>query len=60
MGERGVLKKLRCAQVKWEAPEEGRVPVPVEMPGTEFQVEADLALIAMGFVGPEKNRLVPV
>lgn len=58
MGEEGALKKLRCAQVKWEAPEEGRSPVPVELPGTEFQVEADLALIAMGFVGPEKNRLV--
>lgn len=58
LGEEGALKKLRCTQVKWEAPEEGRSPVPVELPGTEFQVEADLALIAMGFVGPEKNRLV--
>ena len=58
LGEAGVVKKLRCVQVRWEAPEAGKGPVPVELPDTAFEVEADLVLIAMGFVGPEKNRLV--
>jgi glutamate synthase (NADPH/NADH) small chain len=28
------------------------------MPGTEFELEADLVLLAMGFTGPVKNRLL--
>ena len=28
------------------------------VPGTEFELQADLVLLAMGFVGPEKNRLL--
>jgi glutamate synthase (NADPH/NADH) small chain len=28
------------------------------MPGTEFEIEADLILLAMGFTGPVKSRLL--
>jgi glutamate synthase (NADPH/NADH) small chain len=28
------------------------------VPGTDFELHADLVLLAMGFVGPEKNRLL--
>ena len=28
------------------------------LPGSEFEVQADLVLLAMGFVGPEKSRLL--
>ena len=28
------------------------------MPGTEFELKADLVLLAMGFVGPERGPLV--
>ena len=28
------------------------------VPGTEFEMKADLVLLAMGFVGPEKSRLL--
>jgi len=58
IGEEGILKKLLCAEVEWVAPEEGKPPVPVEKAGTEFEVEADMVLLAMGFVGPGKNRLI--
>jgi len=44
--------------VEWVVPEEGKPPVPVEKAGTEFEVEADMVLLAMGFVGPGKNRLI--
>jgi glutamate synthase (NADPH/NADH) small chain len=30
----------------------------VPMPGTEFDMKADLVLLAMGFVGPERGPLV--
>jgi glutamate synthase (NADPH/NADH) small chain len=30
----------------------------VRMPGTEFELEADLVLLAMGFTGPVKSRLL--
>ena len=28
------------------------------MPGTEFEIEADLVLLAMGFTGPVKSKLL--
>jgi len=33
-------------------------PVPKKKPGTEFTVDADLVLLAMGFVGPGPNSLL--
>ncbi len=30
----------------------------MEKPGTEFEVEADMVILAMGFTGPGKNSLV--
>jgi glutamate synthase (NADPH/NADH) small chain len=32
--------------------------VPREMPGTEFEEDCDLLLLAMGFLGPEKPGLL--
>jgi glutamate synthase (NADPH/NADH) small chain len=57
-GEDGIIKKLLCAEVEWVAPEEGKPPVPVEKAGTDFELEADMVLLAMGFLGPGKNRLI--
>ena len=58
LGEKGMVKKLRCVEVEWQSPEGGGPPVPKERPGTEFEVDADLVILAMGFVGPEKNKIV--
>jgi glutamate synthase (NADPH/NADH) small chain len=58
IGENEILKKMLCAEVKWEAKKEGEPLSPVEIPGTEFEVAADMVILAMGFTGPEKNRLV--
>jgi glutamate synthase (NADPH/NADH) small chain len=32
--------------------------VPKEIEGTDFEVEADMVILAMGFVGPGKNRII--
>jgi len=58
LGEQGRLKGIRAGEVDWvpKGPE-GPV-VPQERPGTEFEVQADLVLLAMGFVGPRKGGLL--
>jgi glutamate synthase (NADPH/NADH) small chain len=52
IGKDGALTGLETVQVKWE----GGKPVPVK--GTEKVLPADLCFLAMGFTGPEKNRLL--
>jgi glutamate synthase (NADPH/NADH) small chain len=54
--EAGSLKELVTVQVKWERNERGQF-VPVEVPGTEQVRPAQLALLAMGFLGPERPVL---
>ncbi|MDQ1310239.1 MAG: glutamate synthase small chain [Pseudomonadota bacterium] len=52
----GRLKEIVTVQVKWERNEKGQV-VPAEVPGTEQVRPAQLALLAMGFLGPEQALL---
>jgi NAD(P)H-dependent glutamate synthase small subunit len=56
IGVDGQVKKVRCAKVNWI--DDGKSCRPEEAPGTEFELEADLVLLAMGFVHPEKGPLV--
>jgi len=51
IGENDV-KGLECVRVEWV---EGRMQ---EIPGSEFTLQADLILLAMGFLGPRKQGLV--
>jgi glutamate synthase (NADPH) small chain len=51
-GENGVLKKLHGNQVEFVR-EDGRMAMK-DVPGTEFEEEVDLILLAMGFLGPER------
>jgi glutamate synthase (NADPH/NADH) small chain len=57
LGENGVLKKLHCVEVDWCLGEGGRL-VPKEIEGTDFEVEADMVILAMGFVGPGEIRII--
>jgi len=52
----GKLASLVTVQVKWERNAQGQY-VPVEVPGTEQVRPAQLALLAMGFLGPEQALL---
>ncbi|OAM87036.1 glutamate synthase subunit beta [Termitidicoccus mucosus] len=52
----GRLEKLVTVQIKWDKNDKGQF-VPVEQPGTEKELPAQLALIAMGFLGPEQQLL---
>ncbi|HKX77751.1 MAG TPA: glutamate synthase subunit beta [Novosphingobium sp.] len=46
------VQGLECVRVEWEG---GRMQ---EVPGSEFTLEADLILLAMGFLGPRKQGLL--
>ena len=52
---KGRLNRLQCMEVEW-LHKEGR-QVPVEIEGSSFMVEADLAILAMGFLGPGPDPL---
>ena len=53
-----MVRALRAVEVEWVTPAQGGRPTMKEKPGTEFVVEADLVLLAMGFSGPGRNRIV--
>ena len=57
VGDNNILKKLKCVEVEWKPKKKGGPLVPTEKDGTDFEVKADLVLLAMGFLGPEKNKI---
>ena len=52
VGENGKVKVLKAVQLKWDG---GKMS---EVPGTEFEMPADLVLLAMGFLGPTQQGLL--
>ena len=55
-GASGNLESIVTVEVKWQRNDKGAI-VPVEVPGTEQVRPAQLALLAMGFLGPEQSLL---
>ncbi|MCK6473892.1 MAG: glutamate synthase subunit beta [Planctomycetes bacterium] len=56
-GENGKVTHLHARRLDWVKDEQGRFkPVPVE--GSAFTVQADLVLLAMGFLGPQRGGLL--
>jgi len=51
IGENGRVTAIRCIKVDWQADENGRMQMQ-EVEGSEFELKADLVLLAMGFVHP--------
>ncbi len=49
----GRVKGILAVKVQWTMGEDGRLQMR-EVPGSEHLVEADLVLLAMGFLGPEQ------
>jgi glutamate synthase (NADPH/NADH) small chain len=51
IGSNGKVEKLRAVRVEWK---DGKMN---EIAGSEFELKADLVLLAMGFVSPEQKVL---
>jgi glutamate synthase (NADPH) small chain len=56
-GSNGHVEKLHMTHLEWKPDENGRNQM-TEVAGSEFDVDADLVLLAMGFLHPERNGLV--
>jgi glutamate synthase (NADPH/NADH) small chain len=57
LGVDGRVRKLEAVRVSVEKSSAGRFRID-EIPGSEFELEADLVLLAMGFLGPEKGGML--
>jgi glutamate synthase (NADPH/NADH) small chain len=55
-GVDGNVNQLHAVRLDW-VKDNGR-PVMKEVPGSEFTLDADLVLLAMGFLGPDKRGMV--
>jgi glutamate synthase (NADPH/NADH) small chain len=58
IGENGKVEKLEGVQVSFGSPDESGRPVMEEVPGSEFELEVDLVLLAMGFLHPTHEGLL--
>ena len=52
----GHVTGMNCVEVEWTTGTDGRRQFK-EKPGSEFKIEADLILLAMGFSGPGRNKV---
>ncbi len=52
VGENGKVKALKAVRLQWQG---GKMS---EVPGSEFEMPADLVLLAMGFLGPVQTGLL--
>jgi glutamate synthase (NADPH/NADH) small chain len=55
-GENGVVKKLHGVRLNWKN-DNGRMMME-EIPGSEFVLDCDLVLLALGFLGPEPDGVI--
>jgi glutamate synthase (NADPH/NADH) small chain len=56
-GSNGHVEKLHGVRVDWSAGDDGRLQMH-EVPGSEFELETDLVLLAMGFLHPEHEGML--
>ncbi len=57
-GKKGQVKQLHCVQVEWALDQNRGRLCPQPMEGAQFSLNADLVLLAMGFVAPSPTPLI--
>ncbi|WP_105615151.1 glutamate synthase subunit beta [Vallitalea okinawensis] len=57
-GENGKVTKLHCVKLEWSKPDKNGRRTFKEIPKSEFTIDADLVLFAMGFLHPEQKGLL--
>ena len=56
VGENGQVKKLHGIRLNWKR--DGARMVMEEIPGSDFELDCDLVLLALGFLGPEPEGII--
>ena len=57
-GSDGKLERLHAVRVEWDHPANGDRPSMTEVPNSEFEIETELVLLAMGFLHPEGDGML--
>ena len=57
-GSNGQLEKLTAVRLEWGAPDQNGRPEMIEVEGSEFEIETELVLLAMGFLHPEQGGMI--
>lgn len=52
------VKEINCVRVNWSEPDENGRSELQEVPGSEFTIQAEMVLLAMGFVHPVHENLL--
>ncbi len=58
IGKSGQVQKLSCVKVEFVNKPHSKLPVMKEVPGSVFEIEADLVIIAAGFLHPNQKGLI--
>ena len=54
----GQLEKLHAVRLEWGPPDSTGRPIMKEIEGSEFEISAELVLLAMGFLHPEHEGML--
>ncbi len=57
-GSNGRVEKLHAVRINWRKDEETGRPVMEEIPGSDFELDTDLVLLALGFVHPKHEGML--
>ena len=57
-GTNGQLEKLTAVRLEWGAPDQNGRPEMIEVEDSEFEIETELVLLAMGFLHPEQGGMI--
>ena len=57
-GNDGRVERLHAVRVEWNELANGERPAMTEVPGSDFEVETELVLLAMGFLHPQHEGLL--
>ena len=57
-GANGRVQKLHAVRVEWGPPDASGRPSMNEVPGSDFEIETELVLLAMGFLHPEHEGMI--
>ena len=57
VGDNGNVKELHCINLQWDKAEDGRLAMK-EIEGSEFVIQVDLIILAMGFLHPQQEGLI--
>lgn len=57
VAENGRVNAIECVRIDWVKGDDGRMQMQ-EVAGSEFRLDADLVLLAMGFLGPRQDGMI--